>query len=561
MSRNFNTGLSAACICLVLTVAVVVMMVKNIPDTKGVLWYVLIVIVTLLMLSITIKAYYYGKADDKARGVLSRAILLDEANFSHIKKTVRELVAVCDVMAKDQVVIDGLNDVVRESRITSAVDVHQLDIEDLLFDWLLLDIHSCYSSIGADVSLDYLTQSGQMVRAIILSLQGDNVYNSYSDFTRGINDSEYHSHLPEIMRSWQSRVLEVLRTGQIDSSIDLSSLSHPDMRLVMLTKMAHREDMYLEKLRKLMFDLAQSISQSCGMTERATEFMTDLKKRSVKDRLESLEKNDSTEELENLIGLSQVKSEVQALRHFIEINNRRQEAGMKTPLVSYHSVFTGNPGTGKTTVARIVAQIYKELGVLKKGHLVETDRAGLVAEYVGQTAVKTNKVIDQALDGVLFIDEAYSLVNGLGGDYGLEAISTLVKRMEDDRDRLIVILAGYEDEMERFIESNPGLRSRFTRYIHFDDYSAQELFEIFMKKLQQYDFRLQPGADGFLMDHLKKCTANKTKDFGNARYVRNLFERVINAQANRLAKSASVSKEDLATISISDILESVTDEH
>ena len=561
MSRNFNTGLSAACICLVLTVAVVVMMVKNIPDTKGALWYVLIVIVTLLMLRITFKAYYYGKADDRARSVLSRAILIDEANFYHIKKTVRGLVAVCDDMANDQVVLDGLMNVIRDSRITSHVDINQLDYEDIFFDWLLLDIHSCYSSIGADVCLDYLTQSGQMVWAIILSLQGEDVYNSYSDFTQGINDSEYHSHVPEKLRSWQTRVFGVLCNGHLDSSIDLSSQSHPDMRLVMLTKMAHQEDVYLDKLRELMFDLAQGISQSCGMTERATEFMADLKKRRVKDKIERLEKNDSTEELENLIGLSQVKSEVQALRHFIEINNRRQEAGMKTPLVSYHSVFTGNPGTGKTTVARIVARIYKELGVLKKGHLVETDRAGLVAEYVGQTAVKTNKVIDQALDGVLFIDEAYSLVSDMGGDYGPEAISTLVKRMEDDRDRLIVILAGYQDEMEQFIESNPGLRSRFTRYIHFEDYSAQELFEIFMKMLQRYDFRLQPGADGFLMDHLKKCTSNKPKDFGNARYVRNLFERVINAQANRLAKSASLSKEDLATISISDILESVTDDH
>ena len=181
--------------------------------------------------------------------------------------------------------------------------------------------------------------------------------------------------------------------------------------------------------------------------------------------------------LNKLVGLATVKEEVKKLASFLKIQQLRKEKNLKAAPISYHCVFTGNPGTGKTTVARILAGIYKELGILKKGQLVETDRSGLVAEFVGQTAVKTNKIIDSALDGVLFIDEAYSLVAGGENDFGGEAIATLLKRMEDNRDRLIVILAGYSDEMQAFIDSNPGLQSRFNRYIKFDDYNADELLE------------------------------------------------------------------------------------
>lgn len=258
------------------------------------------------------------------------------------------------------------------------------------------------------------------------------------------------------------------------------------------------------------------------------------------------------EGLSNLIGLISVKTEIESLSNFVKIQALRQKQGKVNTPVSLHCVFTGNPGTGKTTVARIVAGINKELGVLKKGHLVETDRSGLVAEYVGSTAVKTNKIIDEALDGVLFIDEAYSLLGG-DNDFGTEAISTLLKRMEDDRDRLVVILAGYTNEIKTFINSNPGLQSRFNRYIQFDDYNKDDLCEIFKLSLKKAQYKIKKNAFEALGNHIQSALYYKDEHFGNGRYVRNLFERIIQNQANRLAKSESISDKDLSIITIDDI--------
>ncbi len=262
----------------------------------------------------------------------------------------------------------------------------------------------------------------------------------------------------------------------------------------------------------------------------------------------------SKNHLNDLIGLNRVKEEIATLVNYIKMKQVRDEMSLKSPDVSYHCVFLGNPGTGKTTVARIIADLYRELGILKRGHLVETDRSGLVAEYVGQTAVKTNQIIDKALDGVLFVDEAYSLVQGGSEDYGAEAIATLLKRMEDDRDRLVVILAGYTNEMEDFINSNPGLRSRFNRYIHFEDYTAEELFKIFLLNAEKNEYALADDVKEFLLKKLEEVVANKPKDFGNARYIRNLFEKTVEAQANRLASEPVVTKEILVEIKKEDII-------
>lgn len=258
-------------------------------------------------------------------------------------------------------------------------------------------------------------------------------------------------------------------------------------------------------------------------------------------------------DLMSLIGLTEVKEEISRLRSLIQIQNRRKVEGLAVIPVSRHFVFTGNPGTGKTTVARILAEIYRDLGVVKGGQLIETDRSGLVAEYVGQTAVKTNKVIDSAIDGVLFIDEAYSLVQGGKEDYGSEAIATLLKRMEDNRDRLVVILAGYNEEMQTFIDSNPGLQSRFNRYINFPDYDSSELLEIFQLLLNKNDFVMTEDAKEAVQQRFESVIANKTKNFGNARFVRNVFEKTLENQAVRLSAQPRVSHNDLITIEAEDI--------
>ena len=265
------------------------------------------------------------------------------------------------------------------------------------------------------------------------------------------------------------------------------------------------------------------------------------------------EDTNAIKELNALIGLDGVKDEIAKLQNFIKIQLIRKSKGLNTSPISYHCVFTGNPGTGKTTVARIVAEIYRDMGILSEGHLVETDRSGLVAEYIGQTAVKTNKVIDSALDGVLFIDEAYTLAPTSPNDYGHEAIATLLKRMEDDRDRLIVILAGYGNEMQTFIDANPGLQSRFNRYIHFDDYSAENLLAIFELNLKKNQYKMTDSAKATLKTYLDNAVANKDKNFGNGRFVRNIFEKTLQNQATRLSEKGNFSKDALQLIIDEDI--------
>lgn len=241
-------------------------------------------------------------------------------------------------------------------------------------------------------------------------------------------------------------------------------------------------------------------------------------------------------ELDSLIGLEGVKREVRTLTNLIKVRAMRKEHGMKVMDMSFHMVFTGNPGTGKTTVARLVAKIYKQLGFLSKGQLIETDRSGLVAGYVGQTAGKVTEVVGSALGGILFIDEAYALSRkGMENDFGREAIDTLVKLMEDHRDDLVVIVAGYTDEMHDFLTSNPGLISRFNKYIDFPDYSDDELMAILAMNAKRQGYAVDEAADGVVRAMLSSMTLSERLDFGNARGMRNTLEKLVQEQANRLA--------------------------
>jgi stage V sporulation protein K len=258
-------------------------------------------------------------------------------------------------------------------------------------------------------------------------------------------------------------------------------------------------------------------------------------------------------ELDELVGMAPVKEKVRQTANFAKIQQLRAAQGMKPIPTSYHSVYMGNPGTGKTTVARLMGRIFKSLGILRKGHLIECDRSALVAEYVGQTAPRTNAVIDSALDGILFIDEAYSLAKE-GEDFGSEAIETLLKRMEDHRDRLIVIVAGYPEEMEKFVNSNPGLHSRFTRFIDFPDYSPLELCQIFSSMCRRNSLTLSPALKERLVHHFHWLHRERTENFGNARLVRNTFEEIVTTQATRLAVLADISPEKLNVLEAEDLL-------
>lgn len=262
---------------------------------------------------------------------------------------------------------------------------------------------------------------------------------------------------------------------------------------------------------------------------------------------------DILNELNGYIGLTKVKTEVENLVNLVKVQKMRREYDLPTPKMSLHMVFTGNPGTGKTMIARVMARIYKTLGILSKGQLIEVDRSGLVAGYVGQTATKTQEVIDKALGGVLFIDEAYALTyHKEGNDFGQEAVDTLLKAMEDHRDDLIVIVAGYNGLMEEFIHSNPGLESRFNRFIHFDDYTFDEMIAIFNMRCEQGGYKLNENASDEVGAFIKKQNVDPIT-FGNARGVRNLFEQVLVAQCNRVVNLTEVTREALMEINEEDV--------
>ncbi len=435
--------------------------------------------------------------------------------------------------------------------------------------------HSIHSggNAGKKAMINYRKPEGQALYATLSTLmETPNDFKSFREEILSINQTSDNPLNSNIRETTEATLQVYLNSG---ASITADGVD--DFNLVLLLRSFDREEM-IPEIRQVYLDFANAVALSDNeISDDERTWLDNLKEKIVskeipqqpKEEEKDSERNAVSEhepvfeeqqkspmrQLNELIGLRQVKSELQSLTRFIEVNQKRKEAGLRVAAISYHCVFAGNPGTGKTTVARILAGIYRQLGILKKGQLIETDRSGLVAEYVGQTAVKTNKMIDTAIGGVLFIDEAYTLAQGGENDYGREAIATLLKRMEDERDRLVVILAGYTNEIEQFINSNPGLRSRFNRYVHFDDYTEEELFQIFILQAQKYDYHLDDGAKGALRSLLHEKVENRQKDFGNARYVRNLFESVIENQAVRLSSNKETDKESLAIITKADIHE------
>ena len=375
-------------------------------------------------------------------------------------------------------------------------------------------------------------------------------------------------HRKAILRNWHSFNNEIQKVGRSRLNGHLKSLNY------LRRHDENESSSHFTRMATIFYSFAQVAIKADGTVDDAeaarlqkirtliygeTETTAGKdKKVERKVREKEAEPEESLEEvlakIDQLIGMKNIKDQIRTFVNLVTVQQEREKRGLPVTPVSLHAVFYGPPGTGKTTIARLLGKVYRSLGLLKSGHLMETDRAGIVAGYVGQTAIKIDEVVTDAMDGVLFIDEAYTLALGKGDkDFGQEAIDTLLKRMEDHRDRLAVIVAGYPDEMKEFINSNPGLRSRFNRFFYFDHYTPKELLQILDVFRNAASFTLTGPARRAVLNILNEFHTERDKSFGNGRFVRNLFERAVERQANRIARISPLTDTILCSLTKADI--------
>lgn len=410
---------------------------------------------------------------------------------------------------------------------------------------ILLDAMRCSQKLGHPFASSKATPEGRFVVLLITV-----ICDGSSDLTHANDEAAWMFY--EAGDMWQRMV--TLSTRQELFAV----ISSAELNLAYLFKTHHYFEKYALRYAVLLYRFSSVLAELDNrITPTEKSWLNQLMEN--KSQLEEVKimewdaNDDPMADLQAMVGLDVVKQEVENQQCLIQVQQLRQQKKLPIVPVSYHYVFTGHPGTGKTTIARILARMYKKLGVLKKGHLVEADRSSLVAEWLGQTEAKTTQVINSALGGVLFIDEAYSLTSDPQDGYGKVAVDVLLKRMEDERENLVVILAGYPDQMQQFINSNPGLKSRFNRNIFFPDYTAQELTQIFRGLMRKYQYQTYTTVTAHLTQHLEeKLRANHT-NFGNARYVRNLFEQCVIQQSKRLCKRHITSTSQLQEITLDDL--------
>lgn len=389
------------------------------------------------------------------------------------------------------------------------------------------DAHGPFGNQCAQIMLDAYKALGRLFLALHENDPTDRSAMAYTDYIRTLSDylRDFGVLYPASQKLFRIEELEEMESRQAKAG----NTAFAGMAMQPDAEVSDTEN-----------------TEACSRGECTAEKETEEDETTLEEKLE---------EFHSMIGLGSVKREVDALINLLRIQKLRAQNGLKNTETSKHMVFFGNPGTGKTTVARILAGIYKDLGVLEKGTLVEVDRSGLVKGYVGQTAIQVKKVVEQARGGILFIDEAYTLTVGKGeSDYGQEAVDTLLKAMEDYRENLIVIVAGYPDLMAQFLESNPGLKSRFNKFIHFEDYTAAEQFAILKAMCEKQEYVLSEDAEVYMKTFLEERMKLALSDFANARDVRNMLENAILRQASRVIALVSPTKEDLQTLTAQDFV-------